>query len=216
MEKKHSFFKRNGLLLVFLSLALITIIGQAFTGWNENNEERLEKNLSQLNFVEYLHSGHFLQATFENWESEFFQMGLYVFLTAFLYQQGSAESKSLDEPEEVDRAPVAKKDAPWPVKKGGFALKIYSNSLSLAFVILFLLSFMAHAYGTMKDINEEEKKQVTFWQTITENRFWFESFQNWQSEFLSVASIVFLSIYLRQKGSPESKPVDTPHSETGK
>lgn len=216
METKHSFVKRNGLLIVFLSLMLITLGGQAYTGWNENNQERLEKNLPLHSFPEYLHSGHFIQATFENWESEFFQMGLYVFLTVFLYQQGSAESKSLDEPEEVDREPSATKDAPWPVKRGGWILTIYKNSLSLVFLFLFLGSFIFHAYGTMEQINDEEHKSLTLFDMFTENRFWFESLQNWQSEFLSVASIVFLSIYLRQKGSPESKPVDAPHDETGK
>lgn len=216
MNKKYSFTKRNGLLIVFLSLMLITLGGQAYTGWNESNDERLEKSLVLYSFLEYLYSGHFIQTTFENWESEFFQMGLYVFLTVFLYQQGSAESKSLDESEDVDREPNAAKNAPWPVKKGGWILALYKNSLSLMFMFLFLGSFICHAYGTMKQINEEEHKSLTLFEIFTENRFWFESFQNWQSEFLSVASIVFLSIYLRQKGSPESKPVDAPHDETGK
>jgi len=216
MSVKHSFLKRNGLLIVFLTFMLIAWGGQAFTGWNESNQERLEKNLSQYSFSQYLHSGHFIQATFENWESEFFQMGLYVFLTVFLYQQGSAESKSLDEPEEVDREPSAKKNAPWSVIRGGWVLTLYKNSLSLAFMLLFLGSFACHAYGTMEQINEEQHKSLSLFEVMLENRFWFESLQNWQSEFLSVASIVFLSIYLRQHGSPESKPVDAPHEETGK
>ena len=171
MDKKFSFFKRNGLLLVFLALMILALVGQALTGWNENNQERQEKNLPPLAFAQYLQSGHFIQATFENWESEFLQMGLYVFLTAFLYQQGSAESKSLDNPEEVDQPPVAKKDSPWPVKKGGIILKIYSNSLSIAFTLCFAFSFLAHAYGTMKDINESDQKSITIWQTMAESRF---------------------------------------------
>lgn len=157
-----------------------------------------------------------MQATFENWESEFLQMGLYVFMTVFLYQQGSAESKSLDKPEEVDRKPKVHPQAPWPVKKGGWILAIYQRSLSLVFVLLFTVSFIGHAYGTMRQLNEEEHKALNLLSVLGENRFWFESLQNWQSEFLSVASIVFFSIYLRQKGSPESKPVDSPHEETGK
>jgi len=197
-------------------MMLVSLGGQAFAGWNECNQERLEKGLRLYRFLDYLGSGHFLQATFENWESEFLQMGLYVFMTVFLYQQGSAESKSLDEPEEVDREPVAHAHAPWPVKKGGVILRIYQNSLSLVFVLLFMLSFIGHAYGTMRQLNEEEHKSLTLFSVLGENRFWFESLQNWQSEFLSVASIVFFSIYLRQKGSPESKPVDSPHDETGK
>ena len=213
---QHSFFKRNGLLIVFTLFMMLTWTGQAFTGWRQNNEERMEKNLPQQEFGAYLQSGHFIEATFENWESEFLQMGLYVALTVFLYQQGSAESKSLDEPEEVDREPRKHKNAPWPVNKGGLWLRLYQNSLTLMFLLLFILSFAIHAYGTMTEINEEENKSLTFWETFLENKLWFESLQNWQSEFLSVASIVFFSIYLRQKGSPESKPVDAPHSETGK
>ncbi len=216
---KHSFLKRNGLLIVFLSFTVITLAAQSYFGWQVNNEERMEKGLAVYDYWHYLGSGHFLQSTFENWESEFLQMGLYVFFTVFLYQQGSAESKSLDEKEEVDRAPIAHPDAPWPVKKGGWILAIYQNSLSLVFVILFLASFCIHAYGTLLQINEElgveGLEPLGLIQVMLDHRFWFESFQNWQSEFLSVAAIVFFSIYLRQKGSPESKPVDAPHNETG-
>jgi hypothetical protein len=216
MATHHSFFKRNGLLIAFLLMMLVSLAGQAFAGWNECNEERLQKGLATYAFSEYLMSGHFFQATFENWESEFLQMGLYVFLTVFLYQQGSAESKSLDEAEEVDREPQPHEHAPWPVKKGGWLLVLYRNSLSLVFALLFILSFIGHAYGTMRQLNEEEHKSLNIFSVLGENRFWFESLQNWQSEFLSVASIVFFSIYLRQKGSPESKPADSPHNETGK
>jgi uncharacterized membrane protein len=217
MKQRHSFFKRNGLVLIFLLITLVTLIGQIYTGWQEHNQEREEKGLSLYLISEYLTSGHFIQSTFENWESEFLQMGLYVFMTIFLFQQGSAESKSLDEPEEVDREPQAHINAPWPVKKGGLYLTIYKNSLSLVFLILFIFSFFMHAYGTMKNMNEEEGQQyLSMWQVFLENRFWFESFQNWQSEFLSVAAIVFFSVYLRQQGSPESKPVDAPHHETGR
>lgn len=216
MHQRISFFKRNGLLIAFLGLMMLAIGGQMYTGWHENIKERLEDNLHPFSFAQYLISGHFIQATFENWESEFLQMGLYVYLTIFLFQQGSAESKSLDTPEAVDKEPVAHSSAPWPVKKGGIYLTIYKNSLSLVFIILFSISMLLHAYGTMKVINEQSLSPIGYWEVFYENRFWFESFQNWQSEFLSVAAIVFFSIYLRQKGSPESKPVDTPHHATGK
>lgn len=212
---KHSFLKRNGLLLAFIAFTLLAIAGQSYTGWQVHNEERIEKGFPVYDFVEYLMSGHFLQSTFENWESEFLQMGMYVIMTVFLFQQGSAESKSLDEPEPVDRTPQAHKDAPWPVKQGGIILKLYQNSLSLIFFILFAASFLLHARGTMLQVNEEDGTALDIFDMLTEQRFWFESFQNWQSEFLSVAAIVFFSIYLRQKGSPESKPVDAPHEETG-
>lgn len=216
MTSQHSFFKRNGLLVTFLFLMLLALCGQILTGWKNENADRAEQGRASLSLAQYMQSGGFIQATFENWESEFLQMGLYVFMTVFLFQRGSAESKSLDKPEEVDREPKPHKHAPWPVKKGGLALVVYQNSLSLAFLFLFAISFALHAYGTMSDMNDACSPCVSFWRVFAESRFWFESLQNWQSEFLSVAAIVFFSIYLRQKGSPESKPVDAPHSETGK
>lgn len=194
------------------------LAAQFFTGWKTENKELVENGDRALTIGQYVHSGHFIQATFENWESEFLQMMLYVVLTVSLRQKGSSESKSLEEEEDVDKEPVPHPDAPWPVKKGGIWLKIYKHSLSLAFALLFIISFSLHFYGSLKDYNEEqiskEKPTTTAMEYITESRFWFESFQNWQSEFLAVASLVILSIWLREKGSPESKPVDMPHNET--
>jgi hypothetical protein len=217
---QHSFFYRNGLTIVFLLLFLFTLLAQAFSGWKEHNEELADEHAPEISFPVYLQSGHFISATFENFESEFLQMALYVMLTVGLRQVGSAESKSLDEEEEVDREPVPAKDAPWPVKKGGWVLKLYSNSLSIAFFILFFFSWGMHFYGSWQDHNVEQmlkhKAAESIMEFVMQPRFWFETFQNWQSEFLSVFSIVFLTIYLRQKGSPESKPVDAPHTETGK
>jgi hypothetical protein len=121
----------------------------------------------------------------------------------------------MDEPEDVDKEPESHPDAPWPVKKGGVWLKIYKHSLSVAFAILFVTSFIFHFYGSYKEYCTEQiakKLSVLSAKEYLYNaRFWFESFQNWQSEFLAVASIVILSVWLREKGSPESKPVDMPH-----
>ena len=218
--KKHTFFYKNGLSIVFLSLFIFTLTGQALTGWKEHNTELSDAGMAEIAFGAYLNTGHFLSATFENFQSEFLQMALYVVLTVGLRQIGSAESKKLDGKEEVDREPKAGKDAPGPVKKGGWILKLYSMSLSLTFFILFFISWALHLYGSFNDHNEEQimnnKPTMNLSQFLGEPAFWFETFQNWQSEFLSVASIVILSIYLRQKGSPESKPVDAPHMETGK
>lgn len=204
---------------MFLLLFLIAIAGQFYTGFKEHNEERTEEGQAELKPREYLSSGHFLQATFENWESEFLQMALFVILTVFLYQKGSSESKKFEE-EEVDREPdPGKADAPWPVKTGGIILTLYKNSLSIILGILFLLSFYVHLYGSMQDENEQlalkGEPPVDLVTHMSGTRFWFESFQNWQSEFLSVFTIVVLSIFLRQKGSPQSKPVDASNSETG-
>lgn len=215
--KSYTFFYRNGLTIVFLSFFGITLIAQAITGWKEHNTELTDAHFHQLSFINYLFSGHFISATFENFESEFLQMALYVILTIKLRQLGSSESKKLEGKEEVDREPRNHKDAPWAVKKGGWYLKIYQNSLSICFGIFFILSWALHFYGSFEKYNIEQlmdqKNKVSLIEFIQEPVFWFETFQNWQSEFLSVASIVFLSIYLRQKGSPESKPVDAPHLE---
>lgn len=215
---RTSFLYRNSLSIVLITLMIIFLAGQFFMGWKTENKELIENGQPVLKIGEYIHSGHFIQATFENWESEFLQMMLYVLLTISLRQKGSSESKSMTEEEDVDKEPVPHPKAPWPVKKGGIWLKLYKHSLSLAFAILFLASFILHFYGSLKDFNDEQmmkdKPAVTAIQYISESRFWFESFQNWQSEFLAVASLVLLSIWLREKGSPESKPVDMPHDET--
>lgn len=219
MKQRHSYLKRNGLSIVVLLLMLFSLSGQLVTGWHVRNQEMEEDGMHPISIYEYSVSGHFIQATFENWESEFLQMALYVLLTIKLYQVGSSESKDPDKVEEVDKDPQSSPDAPWPVRKGGLWLKIYSHSLSLSFILLFLLSFSLHFYGSLKNTNEENAARQLppdSWQEYAlSSRFWFESFQNWQSEFLSVASIVLLSIWLRQKGSPESKPVDAPYRQTG-
>lgn len=214
------FIKNNSLSLVFLLLFLISIVGQVIFGLEEHNRELLEKGAASLSLSEYLFSGHFLQSTFENWESEFLQMVLFIELTIFLQQKGSSESKDFEKEEPVDREPDPKrKGAPWPVRKGGWILSIYQYSLTIAFIILFIVSFVLHFYGSLKDENNQlllrSLPTVTAGEYLTDARFWFESFQNWQSEFLSVFAIVILSIFLRQKGSPQSKPVDAPNDETG-
>jgi hypothetical protein len=218
--KRYSWLYRNSLTIVFLSLFIISLAFQSVAGWKELNEEIIDEGAQPLPFVAYLSSGHFLAATFENFQSEFLQMGLYVVLTVFLRQIGSAESKSMDGDDDVDRKPVPRDDAPWAVKKGGWILKLYSYSLSICFLILFLISWAAHFYGSWEDNNLKlllkNKETLSFAEFFTEPLFWFETFQNWQSEFLSVAAIVWLSVYLRHRGSPESKPVDAAHMETGK
>ena len=213
--------KNNSLSLVFLLLFLFSLVGQVLTGLQQHNQHMHDEGGQQIGISQYLTSGHFLQSTFENWESEFLQMALYMILTMFLYQKGSSESKDPDkESEEVDREPnPRKKDAPWPVKKGGIILSLYKHSLCYTLSTLFVLSFLLHWYGSLKDHNEEQLLKglptETAMQYIGNSRFWFESFQNWQSEFLSVFAIVVLSIFLREKSSPQSKPVDAPNSETG-
>jgi hypothetical protein len=215
-----NFLRNNGLSLCFLLLFIIALIGQIIFGFQEHNKELLEEGSIAINLSSYLTSGHFIQSTFENWESEFLQMGLFVVFTIFFMQKGSSESKDLDKNEKVDREPSAtKKNAPWPVKKGGWILILYKHSLTIALLLLFGVSFILHFYGSLKDENEQLKLKGLPLESASaymgDSRFWFESFQNWQSEFLSVFAIVLFSVYLRQIGSSQSKPVDAPNTETG-
>jgi hypothetical protein len=216
-------FKRNGLSIVLLSLFLVTMAGQAVTGWGEHNDDEQAHGRPAIAFGEYLGTGHFWEATGENWESEFLQMAMFVLLTTFLYQKGSAESKRIGviEEQDVDPRSFSKQpDVPGPVKRGGWLLRVYENSLGLAFLALFVVSFAIHAAGGLAEYNEERtahnESPVALSSYVGSQRFWFESFQNWQSEFLSLAAMVIATIYLRQRGSAESKAVHAPHEETGR
>jgi hypothetical protein len=202
------FIKDNGLSLVLLALFLIFWGAQSVAGFKVYHEEQAMHATTEISYGEYLASGHFWQATGENWESEFLQMGFYVILTAYLFQRGSAESNDPD-----DALELAKKRR----KKPGSWL--YRNSLSLAFLALFAASFMVHAVGGLREENQERTEHgqapESLGEFLTSAEFWFQSFQNWQSEFLAVLSIVVLSIFLRQNGSPESKEMEEPNSKTG-
>ena len=213
--------RNNGLSLTLFVLFALFLGAQSYTGWKVENEDRQEHDQPLLAYTAYLHSGHFIEATFENWESEYLQMGAYVLLTVFLFQRGSSESKDPDNPEADAPAEQERQDpnAPWPVRQGGLVLKLYENSLSLALLLFFLLSFLLHGIGGTWVSNEERvlhgEAPQTVWDFMRSTDFWFQSFQNWQSEFLAVLSVVVLSIWLRQRGSPESKKVADPHSKTG-
>jgi hypothetical protein len=216
-----SALRNNGLSIVLTILFLVTLGGQSAAGFLNENTERQKHGDPPQRYTEYLRSPAMLEATAENWESEFFQMAIYVLITVVLFQKGSVESKDPAKDEEVDREPdPSRPGAPWPVRRGGIALAIYKRSLAIAFVCLFGASFLAHAIGGTGVYNDEQRQHaggqaVSVTGYMRTSRFWFESLQNWQSEFLAVLSIVLLSIHLRQFGSPESKPVDAPHSETG-
>lgn len=218
----NRFFKENGLSIALLTMFAVTLIGQFLTGFAEYNDDLKEHFQMPITYSQYLTSGHFIEAVFENMESEFLQMAVYVVFTIFLFQKGSSESKKPGTTQRVDLIVADSPDKekqPWAVRKGGIYLLIYQNSLSLAFGVLFLISFVLHAVGGAKEYNQDQLRHqlptVSTTEFMTTSRFWFESFQNWQSEFFSIAMMVLLSIFLRQKGSPESKPVDAPHDETG-
>ena len=214
--------RSRSLTIVTFGLFLVFLAAQSLAGWRAFNDEERDHGEPAVSYGSYFTRGHFYQATFENWESEFLQMALYVALTAFLFQKGSAESKDPDSPSEADVDPAlhrADPNAPWPVRKGGLALAIYRHSLSIALGLLFVLAFAGHAIGGLAADNDElvahGDAPVELLGYATSSQFWFESFQNWQSEFLAVWAIVTLSIWLRQQGSPESKPVAAPHDQTG-
>jgi hypothetical protein len=211
----------NGLSITMFALFLIFIVAQSIAGYKASNSDNEEHRQPRESYGEYLTSGAFVEATFENWESEFLQLGAYVLLTALLIQKGSPESKNPDS-NESDEDPRTKRDdpeAPGPVRRGGLALSVYEHSLSLALLALFLLSFVLHALGGHAEFNQQQLEHgqaaVSLWSFVTSSQFWFQSMQNWQSEFLAVGTLAVLGIFLRQRGSPESKPVAAPHAQTG-
>jgi hypothetical protein len=216
------FLRDNGLSIAMFGLFFVFVTAQSIMGFLDYNSTEKEHGRPSVGYVEYLTSGDFAEAVFENWESEFLQMGLYVVLTVFLYQRGSAESKDPEAPHPADAGygeDRYRADAPWPVRRGGLALKLYENSLSIALLSLFAFSFAMHAIGGAEAYSQEQLEHgapsVTVLQYLATPRFWFESFQNWQSEFLAIGAIIVLSIYLRQRGSSQSKAVTSPHAKTG-
>lgn len=206
------FVRHNGLTLALLGMFLASLGGMALTGFASHNEELVQHGRQALPLGAYLTSGPFLSALFENWESEFLQMATYVVLTAMLFQRGSAESRDPDAPGRENDELV------WRAQQPKLAW-LYEHSLGLALAGLFIASFALHWWFTAIAANQEAtlhgRELKTMLGYLTDAQLWFESFQNWQSEFLSTAVLVVLSIFLRQRGSPESKPVAADHSETG-
>lgn len=214
------FLRENSLSLALFFCFLASLVGQSVAGWRTFSEEERTHGAPPGGYGEYLTSGHFVEAVFENWESEFLQMAAFVLMTVALRQKGSSESKPLEEPGPAPRRSTGgHRNAPLPVRRGGWTLRIYENSLSLALLLLFLLSFGLHALGGASEENRQRllhgTGRVSVSEYVASSRFWFESFQNWQSEFFSVGALIVLSIFLRQKGSSQSKEVEDPDSKTG-
>ena len=212
----------RALTLALMAMFALFLVAQVATGRSEYNGTQHEHGAPPVTISGYLATGHPWEALFENWESEFLQMAVFVLLTTWLVQKGSPESRRPRTKELVDIDPrdfADDPEAPWPVRRGGWILRLYENSLGLAFVFLFLLSWMGHALGGFPDYAAEEvlhhQPPPTLIDYATSSRFWFESFQNWQSEFLAIGLMVWLAVYLRQRRSPQSKPVHASHAETG-
>jgi hypothetical protein len=216
------YLRDQGLAIAMFGIFAVTLVGLALTGWNNYNGEQIEHSMATVNLAQYLTTPSFGEAVFENWESEFLQMGAYVLLTAFLFSRGSSESKDPDSaaPQDTDpRKASGQKRVPWPVRARGIALVLYEHSLTLALFSIFAASFVLHAVTGAGEYSEElvshGGQAVSPIQYLATARFWFESFQNWQSEFLAVGALIVLSIVLRERGSPESKPVAASHGATG-
>jgi Domain of unknown function (DUF6766) len=222
-ERMRRFVREHSLSVVTLGVFLaIWLGGQTWAGHRAFNEEQRANGEPTVSFSEYLTEAHFGEATFENWESEFLQMGVYVLLTAWLVQKGSAESKPPEGDPSVEADPRGHRSDPgaaWPVRRGGWVLRVYENSLSIAMFSLFALAFAGHLVTGAHAHNAEQtahgEPTISTWAFLFRSEFWFQSLQNWQSEFLAVGSLVVLSVFLRQRGSPESKPVHAPHASTG-
>ncbi|MGL4966650.1 MAG: DUF6766 family protein [Inquilinus sp.] len=215
--------RENGLVLAMLGVFAACMVGQIIAGWGAWNEDLARQGAAAIGLSDYLGSGHFISAVFENWESEFLQMAMYVTLTIWLRQKGSPESKPIEGKDEVDADPrdhVGDPDAPWPVRRGSaILLTLYSHSLSISLIALFVASFVLHLFGSLHLANDEAMQLgqpvETVLQHLASPQFWFESFQNWQSEFFALGVFIWLTVVLRQRGSAESKPVAAPNDETG-
>ncbi len=220
------FVKENSLSLFFFTIFLLALLGQAISGHNLYNEEQLAHGESPIGFWRYLSSSNFGQAVMENWQSEYLQFALFALATVWLLQKGSPESKELDKAgTESDReqrvGPHADEDSPLWARTGGIRTALYSNSLIVVMALVFFGAWFAQSVTGTSAFNQElaahGEATVSWWTYVGSSQFWQDTFQNWQSEFLAVGSFAVLAIYLRQRGSPESKPVGAPTMDaTGK
>ncbi len=224
MIRARRFVRANSLSLGFGVLFLATLIGQAFSGLAEFNNQQIAAGMATVSFGRYVTSADFAVDVTENWQSEYLQFFLYIVLTVWLVQRGSPESKQLgEEGRESDKeqkvGPYAQADSPRWARVGGWRTRLYSSSLGLVMGTIFLACWLVQSVSGWAAFNREQLTQLqdpVSWLSYTGSaNFWNRSLQNWQSELLAVGSMAVLSIYLRQRGSPESKPVGTSHDATG-
>lgn len=218
----QTWLRDNGLSIVLFLLFALCLAGHSVAGWINHNHDEAMHGESEISYLGYVGSGDFHESVAENWESEFLQMGMFVLLTVYFFQRGSSESKDPDEPDDRDqhlRALPGRRDVPWPVRRGGFVLWVYSHSLSAVLFLLFAIAFGLHVVGGWEaygnELVEHGAIRPGVFAYLLSSRFWFESLENWQSEFLAIFTMVVLSIHLRERGSPQSKPVAAPHDKTG-
>jgi Domain of unknown function (DUF6766) len=218
------FLRENSLSLVFGGLLLLTLFGQSLVGHSVYNEQAAAHSEKSISYMRYVSSSNFGEAVMENWESEFLQFTLFILATVWLVQKGSPESKKLedaglDSDEDELIGANARPDSPRWAKAGGWRTRIYSHSLVLVMGSIFVACWLAHSFTGWRVFNSEQTEHgeaAVSWTTyLGKPDFWEQSFQNWQSELLAIGAMVVLSIYLRERGSSESKPVGAPHRWTG-
>ena len=222
--------RNHSLSLFFLVIFVAALIGQAIAGHAEYNNNEishahlLHQQPETYSFWRYIVSSDFGQAVMENWQSEYLQFTLFLITTVWLVQKGSPESKELhkqgrETEEEQLIGEHAKEESPSWARMRGFRLALYSNSLLIVMLLIWLGSWFAHSVTGWSKYNQQqiEHKDTTlnYIHYLGSADFWQSTLQNWQSEFLAVGSFAVLAIYLRQRGSPESKPVGAPHEATG-
>jgi hypothetical protein len=223
-EKDYGFLRANALGLAFGGLFLATLVGQAVSGTADFNAQQVVNGLEPVGLAEYVTSSSFGVDVMENWQSEYLQFFLYIFATVWLVQRGSSESKKpgeegteSDKQQRIGR--YADEDSPAWARTGGWRTALFSRSLGLLMGALFLLTWAASSVAGWAAYNSEQLAErldpVSWLGYLGEADFWNRSFQNWQSEMLAVGSMAVFSVYLRQRGSPESKPVGVAHAETG-
>ncbi len=217
------FLRENSLSLFFGTILLATVAGQSVAGEHQYNADALQHGAKAISWTHYLITPEFGGDLLENWESEFLQFSLYILATVWLLQRGSNESKALDEAglesdEEQKVGEFAQRNSPAWAKVAGVRRFIYSNSLMLVMTAIFFLSWFGQSVNGWRAFNnsqdEHKSAHITYGEYLANADFWDRSLQNWQSEFLAVGSMAAFTIYLRQRGSPESKPVGAPHDET--
>jgi hypothetical protein len=218
------FVRENGLSLVFLAFFVLAVAGQAIAGWDEFNNDATAHSEATISLGRYLTSSSFGNALLENWQSEYLQFTLYILLTVWFVQRGSPESKELDKAGgESDEDQLvgehARPDSPRWAKVGGVKTRLYANSLLIVMISIWLLSWFGQSVTGWSEYNSDQithhEPTVNWLGYLGSANFWEATLQNWQSEFLAVGSMAVLSIYLRQRGSPESKPVGAAHDATG-
>ena len=218
------FLFENGLSVFFLTLFLFTLAGQSFAGQHAHNAEQLAHGGESLSWFDYVLSPSFGGAVLENWQSEFLQFTLFILATVWLVQKGSNESKrpedvGLETKEQQRIGRHLPANGPRWARFDDWRTRVYENSLLLVMGTIFLATWLGQSLNNWRDFNasrrEHDEAVISWGSYLVQADFWEKTLQNWQSEFLAVGTMVVFTIYLRQRGSPESKPVGGPHDETG-